>query len=329
MNKKILRRIGAVAIASALSVGALAMFAGCTTKHPEVTITYTFDGKDYKVDYILSRADAPQTVTHFIELADAGYYDGTVIHDYSGDFLYGGGYRLVDEEGKAFDYKNDNAQKTFELKEINYFEVVKQLEAEKNITFTQSVWMKAGTSKNPEKGEGLYTVRSESVNNIKHEGGREYSHGKGALVMYYSTKPDSFTEEVTIERADGGKNNDGEPLEYQRYTYHSTTSLFYTYTATTTSASLAKTNTVFGKAKNYEDQLENGLLQAILDYIDKHTTDTEDENEETAYSFTESQTMNLNENEPFPELATAGLDATFKTPMATPIIIKSVKVTKY
>ena len=66
------RRI--VSLASVLTVGAcaLGMFAGCTTQHPEVTITYSFNGKDYTVTYTLSRNDAPKTVQHFIELADAG-----------------------------------------------------------------------------------------------------------------------------------------------------------------------------------------------------------------------------------------------------------------
>ncbi len=333
MNKKFFSRLGAVVLSAALSAGALMMFAGCTTNHPEVTITYTFNGVDYAVDYVLSREDAPQTVTHFIELADAGYYNGTVIHDYSTNFLYGGGYRLVDEDGKDFDYAtNNNTMKSFELSEINYFEVVRRLEEEQNFKFTQSVWERDGTRNNPKKGEGLYTVRSESTDRVHHEGGREYSHSQGALVMYYSQKNDSFTEEVVIERADGGKNNDGQALEYQRYIYHSTTSLFYTYTSPSSNSELAKTNTVFGMAKKYADQLENGLLKAIADYIDEHRSDVEDEEGASEYSFTEEQVVTLNRYEPFPGLATAGLDNSenpFATPMSAPIIIKSVKVTKY
>lgn len=332
MNKK--HRIAAVALAAALSAGALLLFGGCTTRHPEVTITYTFNGKDYAVEYTLSRDDAPQTVIHFIELADAGFYNGTVIHDYTSSFLYGGGYRLLDEDGNDFSYDADNSQKTFELTEINYFEEVKALENAPNskIKFTQSVWYKDGTKNNPKKGEGVYTVRSESTARIQNEGGREYSHSKGALVMYASAKSEDFTEEIVVERADGGKNNNGQALEYQRYIYHSTTSLFYTYTSSSTSSELAAKNTVFGKAKKYDEQLENGLLKAIRDYISEHTSDEDGEDEETAYSFTEEQVKELNRYEPFPELATAGLDNSetpFATPMSAPIIIKSVKVTKY
>ena len=232
MNKKFLRRIGAVVVATALSAGALMMFAGCTTQHPEVTITYTFNGKDYKVEYVLSRNDAPQTVIHFIELADAGFYDGTIIHNYTSNFLYGGGYRLVDEDGNAFDYKtngNDNGNKVFELSEINYVEVLKNLEAEGH-KFTRSVWQAdaESTMAKPKKGDALYSVRSEAAGQINNQYGRENRHSTGALVMYYSDKG-NFNQEVVVERADGGKGNDGQALAQQSYVYNSTTSLFYTY----------------------------------------------------------------------------------------------------
>ena len=94
MKKKILRRVVAVGTTALIAAGAMAMFAGCTTSNnPEVTITYTFNGEDYKVDYILSRVDAPRTVQHFIELADAGFYDGLVVHDYQDSTICSGGYR--------------------------------------------------------------------------------------------------------------------------------------------------------------------------------------------------------------------------------------------
>ena len=76
MKKKTVKRIVALVSTAALSAAALVMFAGCTTRHPQVTITYTFNGEDYEVDYTLSRNDAPKTVEHFIELADAGFTTG-------------------------------------------------------------------------------------------------------------------------------------------------------------------------------------------------------------------------------------------------------------
>ena len=44
MKKKFLARTAAVGVAAVLSAGALAMFAGCTSARPEVTVTYTVPG---------------------------------------------------------------------------------------------------------------------------------------------------------------------------------------------------------------------------------------------------------------------------------------------
>ena len=196
------RRI--VSLASVITLGAcaLGMFAGCTTKHPEVTITYSFNGKDYSVTYTLSRNDAPKTVQHFIELADAGYYDGMCIHDYTSNALYSGGYKLVDGE----------------LEEVDYFNVVKELESEKEITFTQSVW------KDKDQSIPLYTVYGEFTGNgVQNERSREYRHSEGALVMYYTPKVANGKGEidVTVERADGGKNNDGNVVQTVHYSTNS------------------------------------------------------------------------------------------------------------
>ena len=147
MNKKVLRRVAAVGITSLIAVGSVAMFAGCTqSNNPEVTITYSFNGEDYEVDYILSRSDAPMTVQHFIELADAGFYDGLVVHDYQDYTLKSGGYRLTNGA----------------LEEVNYLEAVKALEAEKDVTFTQSVWA------DEERTVPLYSVYGEfSANGVE------------------------------------------------------------------------------------------------------------------------------------------------------------------
>lgn len=324
MNKKF-RRVGAVLVSAALTAGALALFAGCTTDHPEVSITYTFNKKDYVVEYELSRTDAPQTVQHFIELADAGFYDGTCIHDYTATALYGGGYRLVDaESGEQFSYADDNSLKSFELYEIPYFTTVQELEDTKKMKFTQSVWMPAAdsTSSSPKTGDGLYTVYGEQKGKVSNQYGRDYSHRQGALVMYYTEKGSG--EDVIISRADKGKDNHNQPLQYEDYLKNSATSLFYTYTGASTNSELEKNYCVFGMAKNYDDQLKNGLLQAIADYTSEQT------DEDEAYDFTTTQeNVRINRYEPFKDLQNEGRLANFETPITMPIIIKSVKVTKY
>ena len=298
------RRI--ISLASILVVGGctLGMFAGCTTQHPEVTITYTFNDKDYSVRYTLSRNDAPVTVQHFLELADAGYYDGMCIHDYTSSAMYSGGFKLVDGE----------------LEEVDYFTTLKQMEEEQDITFTQSVWM------NDEARTPLYTVYGEfKSNGVDTEYARENRHQEGALVMYYTPKGklnEKEVPDVLVERADGGKNNDGNATQLVKYNMNSATSLFYTYRGYA-SYSDDENYCVFGMAdaKDYQEQLVEGLFAAIEEY--EGDLDAEK-------SFTEEiNYTKLNQYDPFPAVVNAGAQLTFKTPVDKPIIIKSVKVNQY
>ena len=301
MKKNFLRRAVAVGATALIAVSSVAMFAGCTTSNnPEVTITYTFNGKDYAVDYVLSRVDAPKTVQHFIELADAGFYDGLVIHDYQDYTLKTGGYEI------------ENGQ----LVEVDYLTTVKALEAD-GASFTQSVWA------DEERTIPLYSVYGEfSANGVEQENGKEYVHSEGALVMYYTPKKGQggTDEQVWVQRADGGADNDGN--EYQRlgYEYNSITSLFYTFTGESRTES-DSVYCVIGKAKNYTEQMEEGLLAAITEYED--TLEEED-------SFTtELKNQPLNRYDYFRNVQTAGLTADYAAPILMPIIVKSVKVTKY
>ena len=309
MKKQIGRRIAAICSVAVLGAGAACMFAGCTSKHPEVTITYSFNDKDYKVEYTLSRLDAPQTVKHFIELADAGYYDGTIIHDYDESHLFGGGYTLNED-------KNGITAK-------DYFAELPRLEKEKGITFTQSVWMLS------EGHAPLYTVYGEFSDNAYEYGGKEYRHQRGALVMYYSQK--DFNRDVRTIRNDGGKNNDetGEKYDSKAYKYNSATSLFYTYYGGGNTA-LDKQYAVFGMVKNYSDQLEP-LIKAINEYkeglpeeeVFTETTDEALDKLDHLADFFSAEVRDY-----FAAVRT--LDkVTYNTPIDKPIIIKSVKVNKY
>ncbi|MBR7186030.1 MAG: peptidylprolyl isomerase [Clostridia bacterium] len=329
MKKKLLRRIGSIAVAAVLSAGTLMMFAGCTSSNPEVRVTYTFNGEEYEVDYVLSRNDAPQTVIHFLELAEKGYYEGMCIHNYTSNALFAGGYKLVDENGEVFDYakNSDNSQKTFALEEVDYFTEVKKLETG-SFKFTQSVWMAEGTDTDPRKGNGMYTVYGEFSNNGVNRTYTENRHNMGALVMYYTQKyrDNVSQDDVTVLRADGGKGNDDQPYQNVGYNENSATSLFYTWlsSSTTNSDYNADKYCVFGKAKNYVDQLQNGLLQAVEDYIAEISETMEE------FSFTERMAdLPLNQYEPFEKASKSGFTASYDTPLEMPIVIKSVKITKY
>lgn len=306
--KRILRRVAGISTAAVIAVGAGALLAGCSSNNPEVTITYEFNGQTYEVEYKLSRLDAPKTVTHFIELADADFYNDTCVHDYDGVFFQMGGYRI--EEG--------------ELSAIDYFTEVKELESKKEITFTQSVW-KRGNTDSP-----LYTVYGEFDKNGNYPAkSREFSHGKGALVMTYTDKG-NFKQTVTTLRNDGGKGNNNDKYDNDKdYMYNSATSLFYTYTGET-STSRAQDHSVFGMAIDYE-----GQFQPLVDAINEYVSDRTDDEGESDYSFTTERTIQrINENEQgddpdFEELRRGDVEATYKVPLETPIYIRSVKVTKY
>lgn len=341
MKKKTIRRIATLGIAAVISAGAVAMFTGCSSDHPEVTITYSFLGKDYEVQYTLSRKDAPQTVQHFIELADAGFYDGTCIHDYEANFLYGGGYKIVDEDGKDFVYGAEgNGDKTFELSELDYFAFVTE-KAANGTTFTQSVFT------NDSARDGLYTVYGEfEANGYKLES-RENRHSRGALVMYYTDKSESAKNvDVTVPRRDGGKVADTgngssvvDPYQKMKYANNSATSLFYTFCG---DSNVANDNAyaVFGKTKNYMKQLQP-LLNEISDYISKHYSEDEETTEEEEYSFTTKVDWVLDTldhtsavfgeeiGSKFESVQKGGKRETYNTPLEQPIIIKSVKVNKY
>lgn len=316
MKKNFFNRTACILSAAVILSGACFALAGCTTKYPEVTITYSFNGTDYAVSYKLSRYDAPKTVQHFIELADADFYNGLCIHDYESNFLYTGGYELKDSE----------------LVEKDYFSFVKGAEAEGK-KFTQSVWGKRSDllADSPvlqgftgdDNMVPMYTVYGEFRDNGNNtQNAKEFTHSYGALVMYYTDKGEDQTR-VTTERNDGGKNNNGD--KYNRdslYKKNSATSLFYTYLGSS-DLTLDQNYCVFGKVTDAGDTKLRELMKAVSDFI--ATLDGDD-------SFTEEMHLTAYEymqNEPVESVKTAGFTADYDTPVDTPITVKSVKVTKY
>ena len=289
---KKISRLLAIAGAAVMSAATVFAFAGCDTSYPEVSITYKFRNKEYTVEYTLTRDGAPQTVQHFLELADAGYYDGTVIHDYanSGTLLYGGGYTL-DEYG--------------ELVEKDYWTEVKRLEETKGITFTQSVFYE-GTE------EGLYTVRGEFSSNGVEKNNKSYRQNtRGTLVMYYMDKGEDSTRVSTVR-------NNGEIQDSDYYRLNCATSLFYTVTSTSSSTVHSDNDyCAFGVTKDFSK------LQELLDAIDEFI-DTLDENN----PFTIDQDVILNQHDPFEAVVNGRVPATYSVP-TEPITIVSVKVNKY
>ncbi len=302
MKSKLVRRVAAIASSAVLAAGAVCMFAGCTSKHPLVTVTYSFNGKEYAVEYELSRLMAPQTVQHFIELADAGWYEGTCIHDYNESFMYGGGY-TVDEDG--------------ELQEKDYFAFVKGYEADHD-AFTQSV------RKNDEVQTPLYTVYGEFSDNGCVPASVEYKHERGALVMYYTDKSDTGNFDVVVDRADSGKGNDGEKTQLVKYSLNSATSLFYT--CLNTDSSRDSKYAVFGKVT---DLTESGAFEQLIAAISSYRDALEEGVDFTVTEEPRLDTLDHVGDDDFANVRGGNNKASFSFPKEMPIVITSVTVDKY
>ncbi len=316
-------RILAVLSTVAVSVASAALFAGCETKTPEVRITYEFEGKEYEVEYTLSRTGAPQTVRHFMELADAGYYDGTVIHDYRTDgTLYGGAYILNGSE----------------LEEKDYWTELRNYEKEEGFTFTQTVFANGKDLAGYFAEEGdyvsggktytaadekvpLYTLHGEFSSNGVTPNSKSYRHDqKGILAMYYTEKGNKISTEVTVVRSDGGANNNNEPEQSGQYKTNCATSIFYTFNGSS-NTSLDASYIAFGCVKDY-DQMQ-ALLDAVKEYCDTHEDTDGDGN-----IFTHTETLPVNRYDPIDSVRGVPIDMDCNVPVQ-PITVKSVKVTKY
>lgn len=303
-----------VAAAAVFAVVPTVMFSGCETNNPEVVITYEFNGAEYEVEYILSRKGAPQTVRHFIELADAGYYNDTVVHDYvsNGSFLYCGGY--------TWDETADELEKN--LVERDYWSWVKAYEKDNDYEFTQSVW--TYNTETEAYDIPQYTVYGEFSKNGCDANSKTYTHNgtlyPGTLVMYYTENGNDLSR-VAVTRSDDGSNNGGESRqEGNLYQYNCATSLFYTWTGSGTRSDLDDLYSVFGYTKDY-DRLEE-LLDAIDDYEEEYLSGTDE-------SFTETVTIsNVNQYDTVSSVREAKIPADYNVPVV-PIYIRSVKVTKY
>lgn len=309
MKRNSFKKLASILSAAVICSGCAFAFAGCTTKYPEVTITYNFNGTDYAVSYKLSRYDAPKTVQHFIEVADTGFYDGLCIHDYDNNYLYTGGYTI--EDGT--------------IVEKDYFTAMKKAE-ENGTKLTQTVWAKlSDIDENSPVYDTtaeadmvpLYTVYGEFKENGNiTQNGADYVHEFGALAMFYTNKEKDSTRVTTVRNSSKEYNYDA------YYSYNSATSLFYTFTGSS-NASRDDNYCVFGKVTDDGSKKLQELVEAINDFKN-------DLEEET--SFTESIHLNAStylQYDPIENVRKSGLDKDYNTPVNKPITVKSVKVTKY
>ncbi len=197
--KRALKRIGCAAFAAGLLVGGAFCFTSCTTDRPKVEMQLSFNGETYTLHYTLYRKIAPNTVNHFLALAENKYYDGLCVHDYETDGkLYTG----------AYSYDAD-ATATGGLVYKQYYQVVKQYK-----DFPIGVWT------NSANDVPTYTLQGEfEANNFSVKNGDFLSQDFGALTMYYTDKGEDENT-VSVKRvSDKGYSN-------KEYRYNCATSMF-------------------------------------------------------------------------------------------------------
>ncbi|MGN1061003.1 MAG: peptidylprolyl isomerase [Candidatus Coproplasma sp.] len=284
------------------------VIAGCSNAHPEAEITISFNEQDYVLKYKLYRNMYPQTVQHFIELSQNGFYDGTIIHNYQSNYLYGGGYDYIVDSENDYDtaYKSDDSEDR-----LDYYEAASKekqyatLANPANGKITPSVY---ATIADSQYVDPLDTLIGEFSSNQHKIDNGALKQTYGCLTMYYTNK--------TIKDADGKDKNVRVYLDKYGsgfgvqgdYTYNSATSLFRIYTSNPTTPSSLSAYCIFGTLKNTEE-LDN-LKSAISD----------------ARISTKSVTLYVDNFDRY--LGANANEATFSM-ASMPIVVKTVKITKF
>ena len=298
------KKFGRVMCTLALAGAAFAVSAtmtGCNNGHAEAEITIEYDGESYVLEYTMYRNMYPQTVQHFIELADSHFYDNTIIHDYQTSNWYGGGYDYVagettDEGSYSFAYDNESLLEYLDThsKEKEYFDLADPTKG--IITPTVYDSLIDGKLVNPYR-----TLIGEfTQNNHKIENGA-LKNSYGALKFYYINKgaEDTKYKKVYLDKYSSGLGVMGE------YRYNSATSLFSIQTGTSTSSD--STHAIFATLDN-ADTLRSlrSAVQKSYDYEDV-----------SVYVDNFDEILGANKNQ-----------ATYRI-TKKPIIVKSVRITKY
>ena len=312
--KRLKRAIFGVAVAAA--IGASAALAGCTleTNHPRAQITLEFNGTEYVIEYTLYRNMYPQTVRHFIELAESGFYDNTIIHNYATNDWYGGGYAYEEaayaeasENGAFDDYLNDPSY----YKEDDYLSLFNSGALTPSVYTAYSSYDEDGNMIVSEE-DAYHTLIGEFSNNdhIIDNGqrGAEY----GSLKMYYTPKVigDIAKAQVYIKTAGG-------QILVHDYEYNCATSLFAIQVGTSSSLSTSSYATFGYLSSDADSDTLDSLKDAIEDYIDDEYNEDSD--------FTTSTSAEVDRIEDIAEQATA---VEYSVPNAA-IVVKSVVITKY
>lgn len=297
MSRKIMKKVACNLLALASVVACAGTFTACETSHPKVEMEIEFNGETYTLEYKLFRKIAPSTVSHFLFLAENGYYDGLCVHDYdmSAEKMYTGAYTATDasDDADGLVYKP-------------YYEEIKKFSNYSE--FPASVWS------NEARTTPTYTVYGEfSSNKFSVESGA-LKQTFGSLTMYYHEKD---TEDRVYATYLGGDRK-GETVA-REYKYNSATSQFFISLSESTSSSAKYCTFAQLNGDNSEDELQD-LIDDIKDYIEDVY------GEEDAEGFVTGHSVRVDEDDPF--VGKKSQTVTFEVP-TKPIVIKKVSVKKY
>lgn len=300
------KKLGRIACVTALSglVVAAPLFAGCSTSHPEAKITVEFAGETYVLEYKLYRNMYPQTVQHFIELADNDFYDDTIIHNYQSDKWYGGGYDYnTDEEGgyvASFEDGTESMLDYLEAQSKEYeYAVLADPEAGK---ITPSVYRDFIDG---DLSQPLTTLIGEFSNNQHKIENGALTASYGCLRMFYTAK-DVDGKRVYLDKQGSEKGVMGD------YKYNSATSLFSIQVNSSTSSD--SSYCIFAVLQNTD------VLDDLKEAVSEASSDVGSTN------FSKEVSLYVDN---FDEFVGAQVnDVTYKL-TATPIIIRTVEITKY
>lgn len=292
--KNIFKRI-VVAVAALAVLTAVPLMSGCESSHPEAVITVSYNDTQYELKYKLYRNMYPQTVKHFIELADSGFYNNTIIHSYYSNYLYGGGY-TYNTQSYDSSYEVDYEDGVGAMRE--YYSANSKDKAYYDLfqsgALTPSVY----------KNWSAETGYTDALPSVIGEVGQTHTitngalkGGFGALRMYYSAKTLENGDEVYIDK---DNSDDGILVSYVQ---HSATSMFSIQTSTSTSTSTSYC--IFGQLIE---------TQSLTDLV-------------SALSGTKTLTVNNVAIDTYDPINNENYATYYAT--AKPIIITSVKITKY
>ena len=318
--KKLRRLIGTIAIAGVCAI--VPAISGCSTDHPEAKITVSFNGKEYVLSYKLYRNMYPQTVQHFIELADNGFYTNTLIHNYTSSTWYGGGYNYVteakDDDGGILtdeDGEPVNAYTTAYSEGVEAFReylesVTKEREYE---TLADPLAGKITPTVykdfiNGQYNQPLNTLIGEFKNNQHNIDNGALKSSFGCLRMYYTSKSMDSAKNVKVYLDKQGS----EKGVMGNYTYNSATSLFSIQQNSTVSTD--SSYCIFGVLQ--DEQVLRDLRSAVSTYSAKVGSS----------KFSLDVNLYVDNRD---EFVGANVNEVSYRATSEPIIIKSVKITKY